>query len=80
MKSISSRIVWAIAKLCAALAAILGCSPKNPPDQPHQLHWQGRETGYQGTTVVPTGDHNPNNPWLPIGRCFMAPPTLGHFA
>jgi hypothetical protein len=53
MKLISSPILWAMAKLCTILATILGCSPKIASDKPREIHWQGQETGYQGTTVVP---------------------------
>ena len=56
MKRISSPILWAVAKLCAILAAILGCSSKGAPDKPHEIRWQGRETGYEGTTIVQPGD------------------------
>jgi hypothetical protein len=56
MKRVSSSILWAFAKLCAVLAAILGCSSKIAPDKPREIHWQGQETGYQGTTVVLPSD------------------------
>jgi hypothetical protein len=56
MKRLSSPILWAIAKLCAILATILGCSSKSAPDKPREIHWQGQETGYQGITVVPAGN------------------------
>jgi hypothetical protein len=56
MKRISPPIVWAFAKLCAVLAAILSCSSKIAPDKPREIHWRGQESGYQGTTVVLPGD------------------------
>ena len=55
MKRFSSSILRAIAKLCTTLAAILGCS-KSTPNVPRQIRWQGQETGYRSTTLVPPGD------------------------
>jgi hypothetical protein len=56
MKCISSRILWAVAKLCAILAAILGCSSKGNPAKPREIRWKGQETSYQSTTIVSPGD------------------------
>jgi hypothetical protein len=56
MKRISSSFFWVVARLCAVLAVILGCSSKCAPDKPHEIRWQGQQTGYQGTTVVQPGD------------------------
>ena len=56
MNCISSPFLWAVAKLCAILAAILGCTSKVAPDKPREIHWEGRETNYQGTTIVQPGD------------------------
>lgn len=46
MKRVSSPIVWAVAKLCALLATILGCSP----DKPREVRWRGQETNYRSAT------------------------------
>jgi hypothetical protein len=58
MKRFSSSIVWALAKLCAILAAILGCSSENTPDKPREIRWQGQETGYRGTTATDADGKN----------------------
>ena len=63
MKRFSSSILWAVAKLCAILAAILGCSSKNPPcpaapekPQPRVIHWQAADSGYEDTTTVQSSE------------------------
>ena len=61
MKRISSPILWAVANLCAVLAPIVGCSSKGAPDKPREIRWQGVETGYQSTTVVPPGNDSFSN-------------------
>jgi hypothetical protein len=47
---------WGVASLCAALATIVGCPPKDTDDKPPEIKWQGQDTGYQGTTMPPHKD------------------------
>ena len=59
MKSIVCRIAALAVELAAALAACLGCSSKQPPEntepaQPSQIHWHGPATGYEGKVEKPT--------------------------
>jgi hypothetical protein len=57
MKRISSSFLWAVAKLCAILAAILGCSSKAAPEKPRVIRWQGKDSGYENTTAVQPTDN-----------------------
>jgi hypothetical protein len=57
MKRISSSFLWAVAKLCAILAAILGCSSKGAPEKPREIRWKGQDSGYENTTTVRPADN-----------------------
>jgi len=36
----------------AAAATCIGCSKPVEVPKPHEIHWQGPETGYTGTTII----------------------------
>ncbi|MEI8372333.1 MAG: hypothetical protein WCJ35_05780 [Planctomycetota bacterium] len=58
MKFMFSRALGVAAQILAALAASVGCTKSDPePAEPRVLHWRGQDTGYDGTTVVPSADH-----------------------
>ena len=44
-----------LVKLGSCLAACIGCSSKNPPEQEPSrvIRWKGQNTGYENTTAVP---------------------------
>jgi protein-S-isoprenylcysteine O-methyltransferase Ste14 len=47
------RFVVTALALSAALFACIGCSKQAEPPKPHEIHWQGPETGYSGMTELP---------------------------
>ena len=54
------RFFVTVLTLSVALVACIGCSKQPEPPQPHEIHWQGPETGFVGKTVFPpdnTGIH-----------------------
>ena len=55
-----SRFFRSIITLSATLMACIGCSKQPEPPQPHEIHWQGPETGFVGKTVFP-----PDNTGIP---------------
>ena len=63
MKQLFFRLTWLAARLAAVLSTCLGCGPNNNgrPANPHEIHWQGQESGYEGTS---TGA--PSNPNLGV--------------
>lgn len=56
MKRILFTVLWAIARLCALLATLLGCSAPDAPDKPREIRWHGQETGYRGASAASPGD------------------------
>ena len=49
-----SRFSRIVITLSAAFLACIGCTPKETEKpKPRQVHWQGPETGYTGTTTLP---------------------------
>ena len=57
MKRSVSSFFNIVIKLSAALAACIGCTPKeaNAP-RPGEIRWRGSDTEYSGTTVVQPND------------------------
>ena len=62
MKRSLSLALEILIKLGACLAACIGCSSENPPcpeapekPQSRAIHWKGQDSGYEETTVQPTG-------------------------
>jgi hypothetical protein len=58
MKRFSSSIFWALAKVCALLATLIGCSSESTSDKPREIRWKGQETGFWGTTTVPPAERD----------------------
>jgi hypothetical protein len=58
MRTLVSRVLAILAQLGAVLASCVGCSSKSIPDSEHPrtIRWQGHESGYQGTTLVPPSE------------------------
>ena len=57
MKCFVSSFFKSVIKLAAAMAACIGCTPKEA-DAPksREIRWRGSDTEYSGTTVVQPND------------------------
>ena len=58
MKRFLSFVFEILVKLGACLAALTGCSSKNPPEpeKPHTIHWKGQDSGYEDATTIQPAD------------------------
>ena len=61
MKQLFFRLTWLAARIAAVLSTCLGCNSNNnaEPSDPHEIHWRGQDSGYEGTSTG--AQSNPNS-------------------